>query len=56
MKKLTFMIVEIPTIILLTIIWLMLTIIYYTKDKLLENGDRWEAQIAANLEADAKYR
>lgn len=30
--------------------------LYYTKDKLLENGDRWEAQIAANLEADAKYR
>src|ERR1035437_11738 len=28
----------------------------YTKDKLLANGDRWEAQIAATLEADAKYR
>ncbi len=30
--------------------------LYYNKEKLLENGDRWEAQIAANLEADAKYR
>ncbi len=30
--------------------------LYYNKDKLLENGDRWEAQIAANIEADAKYR
>ena len=28
----------------------------YTKEKLLENGDRWETEIAANLEADAKYR
>ena len=30
--------------------------LYYTKDKLLENGDRWETVIAENLEADAKYR
>ena len=30
--------------------------LYYNKDKLLENGDRWEAQIAANLAADAPYR
>ncbi len=30
--------------------------LYYNKDKLLENGDRWEAQIAANLVADAPYR
>ena len=30
--------------------------LYYNKEKLLENGDRWEAQIAANLEADAPYR
>ena len=30
--------------------------LYYNKDKLLENGDRWEAQIAANLLADAPYR
>ena len=28
----------------------------YNKEKLLENGDRWEQEIAANLEADAKYR
>jgi NADH-quinone oxidoreductase subunit I len=30
--------------------------LYYNKQKLLENGDRWEAQLAANLEADAPYR
>ena len=30
--------------------------LYYNKDKLLANGDRWEAEIAANLKADAKYR
>ncbi|MFV3127994.1 NADH-quinone oxidoreductase subunit NuoI [Niveispirillum sp. KHB5.9] len=30
--------------------------LYYNKDKLLANGDRWEAQIAANLTADAPYR
>ena len=28
----------------------------YNKDKLLANGDRWEREIAANLEADAPYR
>jgi len=28
----------------------------YDKEKLLENGDRWEAAIAANLKADEKYR
>jgi NADH-quinone oxidoreductase subunit I len=28
----------------------------YTKEKLLENGDKWEAVIAANLEKDAPYR
>jgi len=28
----------------------------YNKEKLLANGDRWEAQIAANLAADAPYR
>ena len=28
----------------------------YNKDKLLANGDRWEAEIAANLQADAPYR
>ncbi|MCO4777823.1 MAG: NADH-quinone oxidoreductase subunit I, partial [Lentibacter algarum] len=25
-------------------------------NKLLENGDRWEAEIARNLELDAPYR
>ncbi|MDX8411754.1 MAG: NADH-quinone oxidoreductase subunit NuoI [Mariprofundaceae bacterium] len=29
--------------------------LYYTKDMLLTNGDRYEKQIAANLKADAKY-
>lgn len=28
----------------------------YNKEKLLANGDRWEAEIAANLTADAPYR
>ena len=28
----------------------------YQKEKLLENGDRWERAIAANLAADAPYR
>jgi NADH-quinone oxidoreductase subunit I len=28
----------------------------YSKEKLLENGDRWERSIAANLAADAPYR
>ncbi len=28
----------------------------YNKDKLLDNGDRWEAEIAAALAADAPYR
>ena len=30
--------------------------LYYNKDKLLENGDRWEREIAANIAADAPYR
>jgi NADH-quinone oxidoreductase subunit I len=30
--------------------------LFYNKEKLLENGDRWEAQIASNLTADAPYR
>ena len=30
--------------------------LFYTKEKLLENGDRWEAEIARNLEMDAPYR
>jgi NADH-quinone oxidoreductase subunit I len=29
--------------------------LYYTKDMLLANGDRYETQIAANLAADARY-
>jgi NADH-quinone oxidoreductase subunit I len=28
----------------------------YNKEKLLANGDRWEAEIAANIAADAPYR
>ncbi len=28
----------------------------YDKEKLLANSERWEAEIAANLEADAPYR
>ena len=28
----------------------------YNKQKLLANGDRWESEIAGNLEADAPYR
>jgi NADH-quinone oxidoreductase subunit I len=28
----------------------------YDKAKLLDNGDRWESAIAANLAADAAYR
>jgi len=30
--------------------------LYYNKDKLLANGDRWEPALAANLAADAPYR
>ena len=30
--------------------------LYYTKQMLLANGDRYESQIAADQEADAKYR
>ncbi len=30
--------------------------LFYNKDKLLDNGARWEAEIAANLAADAAYR
>jgi NADH-quinone oxidoreductase subunit I len=30
--------------------------LFYNKDKLLANGDRWETAIAANLQADAAYR
>ena len=28
----------------------------YNKDKLLANGDQWEGEIAANLQADAAFR
>ena len=28
----------------------------YDKEKLLANGDRWEAEISANLASDAPYR
>ena len=30
--------------------------LYYDKEKLLANGDRWEPQLAANIVADAPYR
>jgi NADH-quinone oxidoreductase subunit I len=30
--------------------------LFYDKDKLLANGDRWERAIAANIAADAPYR
>jgi NADH-quinone oxidoreductase subunit I len=30
--------------------------LFYNKDKLLANGDRWEAEIAKNLALDAAYR
>jgi len=30
--------------------------LFYDKDKLLANGERWEAEIARNLELDAPYR
>ncbi len=30
--------------------------LYFTKERLLANGDRWEAAIAANIAADARYR
>jgi NADH-quinone oxidoreductase subunit I len=29
---------------------------FYDKDKLLANGDRWELEIAQNIELDAPYR
>ena len=28
----------------------------YNKEKLLENGDRWEVEIASNLQTDYLYR
>ena len=30
--------------------------LYYTKEKLLDNGDRWENVLAANIKADNPYR
>ena len=30
--------------------------LFYDKDKLLENGERWEAEIASNIEQDLPYR
>ena len=30
--------------------------LFYDKDRLLANGDRWEREIARNIEADANYR
>lgn len=30
--------------------------LFYNKDKLLENGDRWEPEIAINIASDAPYR
>ena len=30
--------------------------LYYNKEKLLDNGDRWETVIAENLRSDAKYK
>jgi NADH-quinone oxidoreductase subunit I len=30
--------------------------LYYDKERLLANGDRWEREIAKNLELDARYR
>ncbi len=30
--------------------------LFYDKDKLLANGDRWEREIGANIAADAPYR
>ncbi len=30
--------------------------LYYSKEHLLDNGDRWEEEIAANIAADERYR
>jgi NADH-quinone oxidoreductase subunit I len=30
--------------------------LYYDKARLLANGDRWEREIARNIELDAPYR
>jgi len=30
--------------------------LFYNKNKLIDNGDRWETELAAVIEADTKYR
>jgi NADH-quinone oxidoreductase subunit I len=30
--------------------------LYYDKDRLLANGDRWEREIARNIAMDAPYK
>ncbi|MBL24661.1 MAG: NADH-quinone oxidoreductase subunit NuoI [Rhodospirillaceae bacterium] len=30
--------------------------LFYNKDKLLENGERWESELASNITLDAPYR
>ena len=30
--------------------------LYYNKQKLLENGDKWETALAENLKADAAFK
>ena len=30
--------------------------LFYNKEKLLDNGERWESELAANIAADAPYR
>ena len=30
--------------------------LYYNKDKLLDNGDRWESVLAKNLKTDKIYK
>jgi NADH-quinone oxidoreductase subunit I len=30
--------------------------LYYNKKKLLENGDKWETALAANIKADSPFR
>ena len=30
--------------------------LYYNKEKLLENGDRWETVLAKNIKADSPFR
>ncbi len=30
--------------------------LFYNKEKLLENGDRWESTLSANIKADSSHR